>query len=113
MTGREGETFPGFFYGRRGQPDTDVRGSPLVVGGSRGLGSALIEGRHHYDLEEGAVRGLRRRLCGAVSEARGEQGGDALRGPHSGLACSGGGRDSMLLEKNANTFLCLFGMLIE
>lgn len=23
MTGREGETFPGFFYGRRGQPDTE------------------------------------------------------------------------------------------
>ena len=44
MTGREGETFSGFFYGRRGQPDTDVRGSPLGVGGSRGLGSALIEG---------------------------------------------------------------------
>ena len=25
MTGREGETFPGFFYGRRGQPDAGVR----------------------------------------------------------------------------------------
>ena len=25
MTGREGETFSGFFYGRRGQPYTDER----------------------------------------------------------------------------------------
>lgn len=24
MTSREGETFPGFFYGRRGQPDAGV-----------------------------------------------------------------------------------------
>ena len=47
MTGREGEIFPGFFYGRRGQPDTDVRGGPLVVGGSRWLENAIIESSHH------------------------------------------------------------------
>lgn len=57
MTGREGETFPGFFYGRRGQPDTDVRGSPLGVGGSRGLGNAAIESFRH-------LRGWKRELSG-------------------------------------------------
>lgn len=113
MTSREGETFPGFFYGRRGQPDAGVREVRSSQEDGDGLECRHWEFAAIYGLEEGAVRGLRRRLCGAVSEARGEQGGDALRGPHSGLACSGGGRDSMLLEKNANTFLCLFGMLIE
>ncbi len=28
MTGREGETFPGFFMAEAGQPDTDVREVP-------------------------------------------------------------------------------------
>ena len=40
---------------------------------------------------------------------------DALRGLHSGVACSGafGGGAVCCLKKNANIFLCLFGMLIE
>ena len=109
MTGREGETFPGFFYGRRGQPDTDVRESPLVVGGSRGLGSALIEGRHHYDLEEGAVRGLRRRLCGAVSEARGKQGGMHCEGLIPALPVAVGEGIACCLKK-MQTLFCVFSV---
>ena len=66
-------------------------------------------------LEEASGRGLRRRFGGAVlGDVRKDREVDALRGAHSGIACSGtfwGG--SMLLEKNANIFLCLFGMLIE
>ena len=81
MTGREGETFPGFFYGRRGQPDTDVR----EVRSSQEEGDGL-ECRHWefaaiYGLEEASGRGLRRRFCGAVSEVRGKAGGCIARGP--------------------------------
>ncbi len=56
MTGREGETFPGFFYGRRGQPDAGVR----EVRSSQKEGDGL-ECRHWefaaiYGLEEVAAR---------------------------------------------------------
>lgn len=69
-----------------------------------------------YGLEEVAAREappavLWRCIIGDVRKDRAV---DALRGAHSGIACSGtflGG--SMLLEKNANIFLCLFSMLIE
>lgn len=56
MTGREGETFPGFFYGRRGQPDAGV----WEVRSSQEEGDGL-ECRHWefaaiYGLEEVAAR---------------------------------------------------------
>ena len=109
MTGREGETFPGFFYGRRGQPDAGVR----EVRSSQEEGDGL-ECRHwelppSMGLEEASGRGLRRRFGGAVlGDVRKDREVDALRGAHSGIACSGtflGG--SMLLEK-MQTFFCVF-----
>lgn len=87
MTGREGETFLGFFYGRRGQPDTDER----EVRSSQEEGE--VECRHWefaaiYGLEEVAAReaspAVLWRCIGGAGKA-----GDALRGPHSGIACSG------------------------
>ncbi len=111
MTGREGETFPGFFYGRRGQPDTDVR----EVRSSQEEGDGL-ECRHWefaaiYGLEEASGRGLRRRFGGAVlGDVRKDRAVDALRGAHSGVACSGTfGEGSMLLEK-MQTFFCVFSV---
>lgn len=54
MTGREGETFPGFFYGRRGQPDTDER----EVRSSQEEGDGL-ECRHwEFAAIYGAGRGI-------------------------------------------------------
>ena len=64
-------------------------------------------------LEEVAVREADGGFV-ALYQRCAERQGDALRGPHSGIACSGtflGG--SMLLGKKSNIFLCLFGMLIE
>ena len=90
MTSREGETFPGFFYGRRGQPDAGV----WEVRSSQEEGDGL-ECRHWefaaiYGLEEVAAREARRRFCGAVvGDVRKDRAVDALRGPHSGIACSG------------------------
>ena len=43
-----------------------------------------------YGLEEVAAREARRRFCGAVlGDVRKDRAVDALRGPHSGIACSG------------------------
>ena len=89
MTGREGEPFPGFFYGRRGQPDTDER----EVRSSQEEGE--VECRHWefaaiYGAGRGSCQRGRRRFCGAVlGDVRKDRAVDALRGPHSGIACSG------------------------
>lgn len=114
MTGREGETFPGFFYGRRGQPDTDEREVRSSQEEGDGLGMPSLGVCRH-------LWGWKRHLAGgsdgvfvALYRRCAERQGDALRGAHSGVACSGtflGG--SMLLAKKSNIFLCLFGMLIE
>ena len=117
MTGREGETFPGFFYGRSRAAGCGRTGGPLVAGRRRWPGSAVIgSSPPSMGLEEASGREARRRFCGAVlGDVRKDREVDALRGAHSGIACSGTffGGGSMLLEKNANIFLCLFGMLIE
>lgn len=81
MTGREGETFPGFFYGRRGQPDAGVR----EVRSSQEEGDGL-ECRHwEFPPFMGWKRllpgRLRRRFGGAVSEVRERQGGCIARAP--------------------------------
>ncbi len=60
MTGREGETFPGFFYGRRGQPDTDER----EVRSSQEEGDGL-ECRHW---EFAAIYGAGRGSCQGGSD---------------------------------------------
>lgn len=108
MTGREGEIFPGFFYGRRGQPDTGVREVRSSQEEGDGLGMPSLGVRRHlWGWKRHLPGGLRRRFCGAVSEVA-ERQGDALRGPHSGVACSGTfWEGSMLLEK-MQTFFCVF-----
>ena len=89
MTGREGETFPGFFYGRRGQPDTDER----EVRSSQEEGE--VECCHWefaaiYGLEEVAAREASPAvLWRCIGGARKGRKVDALRGAHSGIACSG------------------------
>lgn len=89
MTGREGETFPGFFYGRRGQPDAGVR----EVRSSQEEGE--VECCHWefaaiYGLEEVAAREASPAvLWRCIGGARKGRKVDALRGPHSGIACSG------------------------
>lgn len=114
MTSREGETFPGFFYGRRGQPDAGV----WEVRSSQEEGDGL-ECRHWefaaiYGLEEVAAREARRRFCGAVLGDVGKTGRWMhCEGPIPALPVAGFFGGSMLLEKNANIFMCLFGMLIE
>lgn len=112
MTGREGETFPGFFYGRRGQPDAGVREVRSSQEEGDGLGVPSLGVPTIYGLEEVAAREARRRFCGAVlGDVRKDRAVDALRGPHSGVACSGTffGGGSMLLEK-MQTFLCVFSV---
>ena len=47
MTGREGETFPGFFYGRRGQPDEGVREVRSSQEEGDGLGMPSLGVRRH------------------------------------------------------------------
>lgn len=56
MTGREGEIFPGFFYGRRGQPDTGVREVRSSQEEGDGLGMPSLGVRRHLWLEEVAAR---------------------------------------------------------
>ena len=109
MTGREGETFPGFFYGRRGQPDAGVR----EVRSSQEEGDGL-ECRHwEFAAIYGAGRGIWQGaptavLWRCIGGARKGRAVDALRGPHSGVACSGTfWEGSMLLEK-MQTFFCVF-----
>lgn len=90
MTSREGETFPGFFYGRRGQPDAGVWEVRSSQEEGDGLGMLSLGVRRHLWLEEVAAREARRRFCGAVlGDVRKDRAVDALRGPHSGIACSG------------------------
>ena len=69
MTGREGETFPGFFYGRRGQPDTDEREVRSSQEEGGGLGMPSLGVRRHLWLEEASGRRLRRRFGGAVLDS--------------------------------------------
>lgn len=57
MTGREGETFPGFFYGRRGQPDAGVREVRSSQEEGDGLGMPSLGVRRH-------LWGWKRRLAG-------------------------------------------------
>ena len=89
MTSREGETFPGFFYGRRGQPDAGV----WEVRSSQEEGE--VECCHWefaaiYGLEEVAAREASPAvLWRCIGGARKGRKVDALRGPHSGIACSG------------------------
>ena len=89
MTSREGETFPGFFYGRTGQPDTDEREVRSSQGEGDGLGMPSLGVRRH-------LWGWKRHLAGgsagvlvALYRRCAERQGDALRGAHSGIACSG------------------------
>lgn len=87
MTGREGETFPGFFYGRRGQPDTDVREVRSSQEEGDGLEMPSLGVRRHlwgWKRWLSVGDGVLRRCIGGA-----ERQGDALRGLHSGIACSG------------------------
>lgn len=109
MTGREGETFPGFFYGRRGQPDTDVR----EVRSSQKEGDGL-ECRHWefaaiYGLEEVAAREASPAVLWRCIGGAGKAGGMHCEGPIPALPVAGlfwGG--SMLLEKKCKHFSVSF-----
>ena len=90
MTGREGETFPGFFYGRRGQPDAGVREVRSSQEEGDGLGMPSLGVPAIYGLEEVAAREASPAvLWRCIGGARKGRKVDALRGPHSGIACSG------------------------
>ena len=80
MTGREGETFLGFFYGRRGQPDTDER----EVRSSQEEGE--VECRHWefaaiYGLEEVAAREASPAVLWRCIGGAGKAGGCIARAP--------------------------------
>ena len=109
MTGREGETFPGFFYGRRGQPDAGVREVRSSQEEGDGLGMPSLGVPAIYGLEEVAAREAPLAFWWRCIVGARKGRGDALRGPHSGIACSGtflGG--SMLLEKKCKHFSVFF-----
>lgn len=115
MTGREGETFPGFFMAEEG---SRIRTNERSARRRR---KAMAWECRHWEFAAiyGAGRGIWQGaptavLWRCIGGARKDRAVDALRGAHSGVACSGtfwGG--SMLLAKKSNIFLCLFGMLIE
>ena len=109
MTGREGETFPGFFYGRRGQPDAGVREVRSSQEEGDGLGMLSLGVRRHLWAGRGSCQGGPPAvLWRCIGGARKGRAVDALRGPHSGVACSGTfWEGSMLLEK-MQTFFCVF-----
>ena len=114
MTGREGETFPGFFYGRSRAAGYGRTRGPLVAGIRRWPGNALIGSSPPSMAGRGSCQ--RGPAGGFVALYRRCRKGRGMHceGPIPALPVAGlfwGG--SMLLEKNANIFLCLFGMLIE
>ena len=90
MTGREGETFPGFFYGRSRAAGYGRTRGPLVAGGRRWPRVPSLGVRRHLWLEEVAAREAPPAvLWRCIGGARKGRKVDALRGPHSGIACSG------------------------
>ena len=90
MTGREGETFPGFFMAEEG---SRIRTNERSA--RRRRKAMAWECRHWefaaiYGLEEVAAREAPPAvLWRCIGGARKGRKVDALRGPHSGIACSG------------------------
>ena len=73
-----------------GQPDTDEREVRSSQEEGDGLGMPSLGVRRHLWLEEVAAERPRRRFCGAaLGDVRKDREVDALRGAHSGIACSG------------------------
>ena len=110
MTGREGETFPGFFYGRRGQPDTDVR----EVRSSQEEGDAWECPHWEFAAIYGAGRGIWQgaptaflwRCIGGARKGRGMH----CEGPIPALPVAGlFGGAVYCLQKN-QTFFCVFSV---
>lgn len=82
MTGREGETFPGFFMAEAGQPDTDEREVRSSQEEGDGLGMLSLGVRRHLWLEEVAVRGPTAVLWRCIGRRAERQGGGCIaRGP--------------------------------
>lgn len=110
MTGREGETFPGFFYGRRGQPDAGVREVRSSQEEGDGLGVPSLGVPAIYGLEEVAAREAPPAFWWRCIGGVGKAGGMHCEGPIPALPVAGlfwGG--SMLLEK-MQTFFCVFSV---
>lgn len=57
MTGREGETFPGFFMAEAGQPDTDEREVRSSQEEGDGLGMLSLGVRRHLWAGRGSCQG--------------------------------------------------------
>lgn len=109
MTGREGETFPGFFYGRRGQPDAGVR----EVRSSQEEGE--VECCHWefaaiYGLEEVAAReappAVLWRCIGGARKGRGMH----CEGPIPALPVAGLFWGAACCLKKMQTFFCVFSV---
>lgn len=110
MTGREGETFPGFFYGRRGQPDAGVREVRSSQEEGDGLGMPSLGVPAIYGLEEVAAReappAFWWRCIGGARKGRGMH----YEGPIPALPVAGlFGGAVCCLQKN-QTFFCVFSV---
>lgn len=110
MTGREGETFPGFFYGRSRAAGYGRTRGPLVAGGRRWPRVPSLGVRRHLWLEEVAAREAPPAFWWRCIGGAGKAGGMHCEGPIPALPVAGlfwGG--SMLLEK-MQTFFCVFSV---
>ena len=97
-----------------GQPDTDEREVRSSQEEGDGLGMPSLGVPAIYGLEEVAAREASPAVLWRCIGGAGKAGGMHCEGPIPALPVAGlfwGG--SMLLEKNANIFLCLSSMLIE
>ena len=114
MTGREGETFPGFFYGRRGQPDAGVREVRSSQEEGDGLGMPSLGVPAIYGLEEVAAREAPLAFWWRCIGGAGKAGGMHCEGPIPALPVAVLFWGAVCcLKKNANIFLCFSSMLIE
>lgn len=81
MTGREGETFPGFFMAEAGQPDTDEREVRSSQEEGDGLGMLSLGVRRHLWLEEVAAREAPPAVLWRCIGGAGKAGGCIARAP--------------------------------
>lgn len=96
-----------------GQPDTDEREVRSSQEEGDGLGMPSLGVPAIYGLEEVAAREASPAVLWRCIGGAGKAGGMHCEGPIPALPVAGFFGGSMLLEKNANIFMCLFGMLIE
>ena len=108
MTGREGRPFPAFFMAEAGQPDTDVRGGPLVAGRRRWPGNAVIGSSPPSMAGRGSCQGGRRRFRGAVLEDVRKDRWMHCEGPIPALPVAGFFGGTACCLKKMQTFFCVF-----